>query len=339
MSQLLIVELDAKPVDGAGGDEGIDCFIQGDDGSLDVFQAKYFIDRLTGSQRSQIEESLERALECHEVATWTLCIPRNHSPSERRWFETLARDHGTPLEWWGLSKLRTLVSKSPHIAEGFFPYNRIEKRLHEFETEIRKTLEALPSSLWRYEVGSWGQDISNQGTGIPRAYLQRARRLGRVIGMDGELLARHQDGYVAVDFYELNSYMASDSQLAWARPVIDYCIEECPLPLVLLPPFVLELQAFMKYVEGRGARWLDKSRRTQALPDMLTEFVDAFEEKGDSLEALQIFSRISRRLDIESVPFLSGGLPKLLRLIRSKRLVLAESWESPTSSTVRRSVD
>lgn len=36
----------AKPVDGKGGDEGIDSFVGDFDGAIKVFQHKYFLDRL-----------------------------------------------------------------------------------------------------------------------------------------------------------------------------------------------------------------------------------------------------------------------------------------------------
>jgi len=67
ISQLLVAELNAKPVDGAGGDRGIDCFVKNEDNSLTVFQAKFFLGRLTRSHRRQILESLRTAQQNHKV--------------------------------------------------------------------------------------------------------------------------------------------------------------------------------------------------------------------------------------------------------------------------------
>ena len=65
----------AKPVDGSGGDEGIDTFVGTFNGSCAVYQHKYFPDRLGPAQRKQVKNSLAQALNHHDVQSWTLMLP------------------------------------------------------------------------------------------------------------------------------------------------------------------------------------------------------------------------------------------------------------------------
>lgn len=75
------------------GDWGIDCFsgtLAG--GSVVVWQAKYFLDGLGDDQQGEIRKSfksLMNAADQHgfKVTTWTLCVPCQLSPDERRWWD------------------------------------------------------------------------------------------------------------------------------------------------------------------------------------------------------------------------------------------------------------
>jgi hypothetical protein len=72
-----------KPVEGSGGDEGIDIY-RGDSFLTfrHIFQCKYFIDPLNQSHKRQITESLERVKDREGLNCWTLCLPRNLNPTE-----------------------------------------------------------------------------------------------------------------------------------------------------------------------------------------------------------------------------------------------------------------
>src|SRR6202166_2187888 len=86
--QLLELEMGAQALDGSGGDGGIDCFRDTGSG-IEVFQAKYFLSRLTPGQRAQVKHSLSRALEQPRLRRWVLCIPLDPTPAELAWFEKL----------------------------------------------------------------------------------------------------------------------------------------------------------------------------------------------------------------------------------------------------------
>jgi hypothetical protein len=110
----------AKPVDGRGGDEGLDTFIGDFGGEVEAFQHKYFLDRLRVPQRRQIERSLAQAAEHHDLRTWTLMLPMDLNPAEIRWFETLRQKYPrVPMDWWGNEKLQVLLVANPEIAEEF----------------------------------------------------------------------------------------------------------------------------------------------------------------------------------------------------------------------------
>ena len=94
--------LDARRIDGKGGDGGRDVQIaDARDGSImGVFELKGFTGRVGRSQRRQIESSLRRAAELNPPK-WTLVVPINPNPSELRWFDSLRGKYGFSLDWCG----------------------------------------------------------------------------------------------------------------------------------------------------------------------------------------------------------------------------------------------
>ena len=113
---------DAKPVEGKGGDEGLDTFVGDFDGELRAFQHKYFLDRIGTVQRRQIRASLDQVLRHHKVAEWTLMIPKDLTPAEIRWFEDLrAKYPGVRLDWWGKTKLQERLAANPDLAASSQP--------------------------------------------------------------------------------------------------------------------------------------------------------------------------------------------------------------------------
>lgn len=122
-TRLILAERpEANPVEGKGGDEGLDTYIgEIDDGELKAFQFKYFCDRIRKSQRVQIKNSLQTALSRHRLFSWTLVLPIDMNLTEQRWFHDLCESHAPlQMEWWGETKLRNLLSTHPEIATDFF---------------------------------------------------------------------------------------------------------------------------------------------------------------------------------------------------------------------------
>jgi hypothetical protein len=125
----LIIRLDskAKPVDGKGGDEGLDTFIGVFNGQCQAFQHKYFPDRVGKSQRKQIERSLNTALGKHKIKSWTLMLPINLNPDELRWFKALQAKHRlVVMDWWGKDKLCELLATHRDILREFTPAKPIQ---------------------------------------------------------------------------------------------------------------------------------------------------------------------------------------------------------------------
>lgn len=113
---------EAQPVDGSGGDEGLDTVIGTINGKCHVFQHKYFPDRIRTPQRKQIEQSLATAVRKHEVALWTAMVPCDLNTSELRWFQQLrAKYDPISLVWWGKTKLQDLLALYTDIARDFSP--------------------------------------------------------------------------------------------------------------------------------------------------------------------------------------------------------------------------
>lgn len=124
LCNLLLLRLfpDAKPVDGRGGDEGIDTFVGEFNGICKIFQHKYFVDRIGRSQRQQIERSIDTALSKHQVEEWILMVPIDLNPAEIRWFQTLkSKYRDISIDWWGKSRLRELLAAYLDIAQGYQP--------------------------------------------------------------------------------------------------------------------------------------------------------------------------------------------------------------------------
>ncbi|MEW6183306.1 MAG: hypothetical protein AB1500_09060 [Bacillota bacterium] len=113
---------DARPVEGKGGDEGVDTFIGEFNGECEVFHHKYFIDRVGPTQRKQIEKSLKTAINHHKITKWTLMLPVNLNPSELRWFRKLQLKYASlQLEWWGKTKIQELIARFPDLLRDFQP--------------------------------------------------------------------------------------------------------------------------------------------------------------------------------------------------------------------------
>jgi len=130
-SQLVLREFpDAKPIEGIGGDAGLDVY-RGVSPSrpVEVWQAKLFYNPLKQPQKRQIQDSFSKVANKAVLIRWILCLPRNLNPSEEEWLQGLSntyhrlgkRSSRVFIEWWGETKLRELLLGNPDIAFEFFP--------------------------------------------------------------------------------------------------------------------------------------------------------------------------------------------------------------------------
>jgi hypothetical protein len=112
----------AKPVEGAGGDEGADV-VASMAGGEHVYEIKSFTGRLTASRRGQIVESLRSARD-HRPAmrAWTLILPTDLTPGEQRWFhDDLGSEVDVPLTWMGRIELDAAFAERPDLSRNFLP--------------------------------------------------------------------------------------------------------------------------------------------------------------------------------------------------------------------------
>src|ERR1700757_2399794 len=73
------------------GDGGIDAHDGDltDPAGVDVFQVKYFPEKIGDAQKDQIRDSFKRARDnpAFRTRSWTLCLPIDMTVEEKRWFE------------------------------------------------------------------------------------------------------------------------------------------------------------------------------------------------------------------------------------------------------------
>jgi hypothetical protein len=79
------------------GDNGIDFFVEYSEGNLEVYQAKFFRDKIDDSQQGQIRSSFSRVLGLNRIATWTLMVPLELSFDEWAWFTTWRDKQRIPI--------------------------------------------------------------------------------------------------------------------------------------------------------------------------------------------------------------------------------------------------
>jgi len=309
ISQLLILEKNARPIEGSGGDEAVDCFTFSEEGGKDVYQVKYFLKRLTNSQRNQIGRSFKKAVDKHVVKNWILCIPINHTPSELKWFENLS-DGSVRLEWWGETKIRTLLSKFPDVAKQFFKEDLIHKELKKFKSEIINTLTAIESTCW-----STGNILIQND--IPFQYFNRVRDLCLTIEDDLFLNEIEQTPLIAIDFSELYSFFSSDTRYVTSIPIFDFCFKYTPFQFVILPATKIEIQEHIEYHRKTGAKVGVSRLETRSLIELLEAFFLSYEMDSNSITTHNSYNQIMMQLNIHGISA-SFRLPGLIDFVQKK---------------------
>lgn len=126
---------DAANLRAKQGDWGIDCFsgsLAG--GTIIAWQAKYFINGVGQSQQKNIRGSLNAIVQASQekkfkLTSWTLCIPCQLSPDERRWWEQWKKRSekktGIKINLLDEDGLRSLLftRDAEHILHGTFGSN------------------------------------------------------------------------------------------------------------------------------------------------------------------------------------------------------------------------
>ncbi len=165
------------------GDGGIDVHVGEltDPFGIDVFQCKFFPQRLGDIQKGQIRESFKTCRDSTDFRTkrWTLCLPVDLSVDEKSWFEhwrSKQAASGIVIEdVWGATKLEGLLyqAKNRGLRESFFKEEHL--------TQIRETHGMVQNLVNRTE------DDEQQA--------KRAAELSRQADYVKEFVDAHRDYY------------------------------------------------------------------------------------------------------------------------------------------------
>lgn len=312
--QLLDAKFDTTSINGSGGDQGIDCFYVNQKGESVIFQVKYFLSTLGSSQKSQIKKSLDKALNKHKFQKWILCIPHDHTPSEKQWFDSLECKELT-LEWWGETKIRNLIADYPEIGRMFFQEGVIVKELRRFEVEIKAALNRIKKH------GFDGFDNLESNT-APQEYLHRAEQINKILKSDFELFdLKDKKTFISVDIMEIGHYAGLDSSLNTSQTVAEYCFENSPLPLVILPASMIELHSLISKLESQTIRTFNEPSRLDK-EKLLTNFVTSFSNNPNSNIAKETFEKIYREYSAGFDAF--WGASKIRNLLNNNLISFSE---------------
>jgi len=125
---------DAQLVRANPGDWGIDVLYGDLDGTVRIWQAKYFVNGVGKNQKSQIEDSFASAMkaaqrEGHRVAAWVLCVPSSLDAPTRKWWsqwraDQQAKSPGVEIDLWDETVLRRhlMAPAAEYVRQLYYGY-------------------------------------------------------------------------------------------------------------------------------------------------------------------------------------------------------------------------
>ncbi len=151
------------PIDGAGGDGGVEFYLKLPNGEKWGWQCKFFGDngRLnTSSRDTAIQNSLETACRNHiDMTKWFLCLKTDlttnslsirgkFSKGERNWFEKelpkkIPNGRNLTIEHWGESSFISFLKDSKHIGIRSFFFGELEFTPEWFKNKFKENFEKV----------------------------------------------------------------------------------------------------------------------------------------------------------------------------------------------------
>jgi len=114
-------------------DGGADFFIGDLSKHPRIFQSKYYPHRI---YRGKIEKSLECAVKNYSPKEWILCIPKDLTGPQRKWFESVKEKYSNiKMDCWGEAELIRLLRKHEDVRRHYFDTTEVS-----FVEERRKRL-------------------------------------------------------------------------------------------------------------------------------------------------------------------------------------------------------
>lgn len=165
--------------DGRGGDKGIDVLAIDSTKGKHIYQIKYFDDGFSGdrktSRKKQIRRSYETALRNHEnITEWVLVVPKNLTPGEREFVETLSQEETPIIKILDSDDLDNMISKHPalymYISQDLLKtvidkYHMETATLMQGADDLSKRLSNL-GDLADSVNPHWGVDMARMGKNI-----------------------------------------------------------------------------------------------------------------------------------------------------------------------------
>ncbi|GAA0846359.1 hypothetical protein GCM10008915_52430 [Bifidobacterium pullorum subsp. gallinarum] len=150
----IIHEDDSHTVESAGGDGGIDIFVGDYEGDLDVYQCKYFIDKIDSTQKNQIIASFNKVVseKGDSIMKWHLCVAKDFNKKEHEWWAKWKKDmeenHNFKIKLWDASQLTTKLKKNGLFDRYFSDY---KTKKEELSNDFRYAITTLSESSVYYD--------------------------------------------------------------------------------------------------------------------------------------------------------------------------------------------
>ena len=144
--------VEVRPVDGRGGDDGVDVEVRHPSGKFTIFQIKFFKEGFSSenrNRRNQIKKSWNRVYSRQDVDKWVLVIPIELTPGEYDFLYSLANPNKIKIEFWGSANLDLLLTQHPQIRAYAEKTPAHLKEAALFQTERAELLNPVPDLVER----------------------------------------------------------------------------------------------------------------------------------------------------------------------------------------------
>lgn len=277
---------------GSGGDGGADCIFYINENKRVVVQAKYFLRKISNSQRQQIQKSFRRAIEYYKPDYWILCTPINPTTTEHKRLLNFAKEWPkVSVQWWGYTKLVDEILKRKEIVDYYFPNVKYSNRLiyleeksskiHEIVVELRKHFldceYVLPSRHdYSYLALEYLRRLSNIVPGI-------RKELGFIESID--------TFEVLIDFSDIFSFMNAHPLHHNEMAISDYCIKNSSEPILIPPGALYEMEKYLHVIKN-----YDKEIDRVRMKELLLNFIFKYERDPNSIQTYKSYETLMKFL-------------------------------------------
>ncbi|WP_144785487.1 hypothetical protein [Microbacterium sp. BH-3-3-3] len=105
-------------IDGRGGDDGLDVYVERNGETVHVYQLKFFPEGMSGgwkTRRTQVKRSFKSVRDLDGLEDWTLVTPRNPTVQEQQTVGAMREGRAIRMHVWGQAALDDELSKFPNL--------------------------------------------------------------------------------------------------------------------------------------------------------------------------------------------------------------------------------